>query len=322
MAENVQWIRLKVGMFDGNSFKKIKRAKIGGVSYRDKLTSVWFELLDLAGKSNANGFLIDNNEIPYHSYEDIAIMLDREEKEIELCMQFFINEKMIEIIDDVYCLSNFVRYQNQDGLEKIREQKRIAQAKWRERKKLGLVGENVDKNISTVDSTDHLLSISNSISTSNLNVNDKENNTNENNGIPMNTTVANASKCYQEQANDIFNYWNNKDIIKHKCLNDDILKAIEKALKIYSVDEIKTYIDRYKTVIDDKSFFFDYKWKLNEFLSRKEGISAFADDGSKWNSYLSQRKPTNTAQDYFRQKNKEYVAKHRDNLDRDDTELF
>ena len=82
MAE-VQWIRFVVGMFDGNSFKRIKRAKIGGVSYRDKLTSVWFELLDLAGKSNANGYLIDNNEIPYRSFEDIATMLDREEKEIE-----------------------------------------------------------------------------------------------------------------------------------------------------------------------------------------------------------------------------------------------
>ena len=98
MAENVQWIRLKVGMFDGNSFKKIKRAQIGGVAFRDKLTAVWFELLDLAGKSNANGYLVDNIEIPYRTFEDIAIMLDREEKEIELCMQFFINEKMVEIV--------------------------------------------------------------------------------------------------------------------------------------------------------------------------------------------------------------------------------
>ena len=165
MAENVQWIRLKVGMFDGSSFKKIKRAKIGGVSYRDKLTAIWFELLDLAGKSNANGFLVDSNEIPYQSYEDIAIMLDREEKEIELCMQFFINEKMIEIIDDVYCLSNFVNYQNQEGLARIREQKRIAQAKWRERKKMGLIDKNVDEKQSTVESTDNLPS--NSISNSN-----------------------------------------------------------------------------------------------------------------------------------------------------------
>ena len=135
MAE-VQWIKLKVGTFDGSSFKKIKRAKIGGVSYRDKLTAVWFELLDLAGKSNANGYLMDNNEIPYRSFEDIATMLDREEKEIELCMQFFINERMVEIIDDIYCLSNFVRFQNKEGLDKIREQNRLRQAKYKQKQKL------------------------------------------------------------------------------------------------------------------------------------------------------------------------------------------
>lgn len=135
MAESVQWIRLKVGMFDGHSFKKIKRAKIGGVSYRDKLTAVWFELLDLAGKGNANGYLVDNNEIPYRNFEDIAFMLDREENEIELCMQFFINEKMVEIIDDIFCLTNFMQYQNQDGLDKIRAQNRERQARFRESKK-------------------------------------------------------------------------------------------------------------------------------------------------------------------------------------------
>jgi predicted phage replisome organizer len=169
MAENVQWIRLKVGMFDGNSFKKIKRAKIGGVAFRDKLTAVWFELLDLAGKSNANGYLVDNNEIPYRTFEDIAIMLDREEKEIELCMQFFINEKMVEIVDDIFCLTNFMQYQNQEGLDKIREQKRLRQARWRERKSQGLIG-CVDEKTSTPPSTDGLLSnsISNSNSKSNV----------------------------------------------------------------------------------------------------------------------------------------------------------
>ena len=148
MAE-VQWIRLIVGMFDGNSFKKIKRAKIGGVPFRDKLTAVWFELLDLAGKSNANGYLIDNNEIPYRSFEDIATMLDREEKEIELCMQFFINERMVEIIDDVYCLANFMLYQNQDGLQRIREQNRLRQAKFKKKQKL-LAG-NVTGNVTVTD---------------------------------------------------------------------------------------------------------------------------------------------------------------------------
>ena len=171
MADNVQWIKLKVGMFDGSSFKKIKRAMIGGVSYRDKLTAIWFELLDLAGKSNANGYLIDNNEIPYHTFEDIAIMLDRETEEIELCMQFFLKEKMVEIIDNIYCLSNFEKYQCVEGLEKIREQRRIAQAKWRDRKAQGLIGINVD---STVESTNRLPSNSNSNSNNNINKKEKK----------------------------------------------------------------------------------------------------------------------------------------------------
>ena len=144
MADNVQWIRLKVGMFDGNSFKKIKRATIGGVNYRDKLTAIWFELLDLAGKSNRNGYLVDNNEIPYQTLEDIATMLDRETEEIELCMAFYLKEKMVEIIDDIYCLTNFMQYQNKDGLEKIRQQNRERQAKFRERKKELLTDKNSD----------------------------------------------------------------------------------------------------------------------------------------------------------------------------------
>lgn len=165
MVDSVQWIRLKVGMFDGNSFKKIKRATIGGVNYRDKLTAIWFELLDLAGKGNANGCLVDNNEIPFETYEDIAIMLDRDVEEIELCMQFYLKEKMVELIGKVYCLTNFMQYQNKDGLEKIREQKRLAQARWREkRKSQDLIETNVD---TTVDTTSILLS--NSISNSNTN---------------------------------------------------------------------------------------------------------------------------------------------------------
>ena len=134
--DNVQWIKLKVGMFDGESFKKIKKAKIGGESFRDKLTAVWFELLDFAGKCNHSGFLINSREIPFQSISDIAVMIDRTTEELDLCMKFFINEGMVEIIDDIYLLSNWMMYQNEDKLAKIREQKRISQAKWRMSKKL------------------------------------------------------------------------------------------------------------------------------------------------------------------------------------------
>lgn len=148
---DVKWIKVKVGMFDGESFKRIKRAKIGGEKYRDKLTAVWFELMDLAAKCNHGGQFINSREIPYKSIEDIAIMIDRDTDELELCMEFYINDGMVEIIDDVYSLSNWSEYQNEEKLEKIREQKRVSQAKWRANK--ALVESTVE---STDTSTEHL----------------------------------------------------------------------------------------------------------------------------------------------------------------------
>ena len=126
---------MMVGMFDGMSFKKIKRAKIGGESFRDKLTAVWFELMDFAGKCNHNGAFVSPSEIPFTDLADIAIMIDRDEEELKLCMAFFIKEGMITVIDDVYSLSNWAEYQNIEGMEKIRESKRLAQARWRAKQK-------------------------------------------------------------------------------------------------------------------------------------------------------------------------------------------
>lgn len=166
--DDVKWIKLKVGMFDGASFKKIKRAKIGGESFRDKLTAVWFELMDFAGKCNHAGAFVDRREIPYTDLEDIAIMIDRETDELQLCMSFYINEGMVEIVDDVYQLTNWIEYQNEAGLEKIRENRRNRQARWREKKKLQAAAvDGVDGDVDTTQvSTECLPSYSYSNSTS------------------------------------------------------------------------------------------------------------------------------------------------------------
>lgn len=150
MANDVKWIRMMVGMFDGMSFKKIKRAKIGGESFRDKLTAIWFELMDFAGRCNHNGALISPSEIPFTDLSDIATMIDREEEELQLCMAFYIKEGMITIIDDIYSLTNWTEYQNKEGLEKIREQTRKRVAKHRENQKL-LIG-NATCNVTVTQS--------------------------------------------------------------------------------------------------------------------------------------------------------------------------
>lgn len=135
MADGVKWIKFMIGCTDGSSFKRMKNAKIGGVDYRDKLEAIWFELLDFAGMCNHGGAFIDDREIPYSNIADIATQISRTEEELELCMQFYINTGMVEIIDNIYMLSNWSKYQNNDYLSDKREYDRIKQQEYRARQK-------------------------------------------------------------------------------------------------------------------------------------------------------------------------------------------
>lgn len=123
----VKWIKINVDFLDGFSFKCMRKAKVEGVAdFRDKLEAVWFELLALAGKVNDNGKVIDNvidNEIAFKNFLDIAVMLDRSEEEIKLCMDFYVKQGMITFIDDCYMLSNWSKYQNTEELKMIQSKK-------------------------------------------------------------------------------------------------------------------------------------------------------------------------------------------------------
>lgn len=100
------------------------------------------------------------------------------------------------------------------------------------------------------------------------------------------------SNSISNSNSNIFNYWNSKNIIVHRELTNNINKSINKALKTYTEEAIKEYIDRYDKVLKDKSWFFDYKWSLENFLNRKDGISSFTDEGDKWLSYKSHNEKT------------------------------
>ena len=91
-----------------------------------------------------------------------------------------------------------------------------------------------------------------------------------------------------QECEDILNFWNSLEIVKHKTLNEDLIKAIKKALSTFDSAEIKIYITRYNQVLKDKKYYFSYVWSLKDFLNRKNGISDFTDEGSKWLDYTTQ----------------------------------
>jgi hypothetical protein len=64
---------------------------------------------------------------------------------LKLALRTFVQFSMIEIIEDVYSISSWERYQNVAGLDKIREQNRIRQARFKENQKM--LSDNVNSNV-------------------------------------------------------------------------------------------------------------------------------------------------------------------------------
>lgn len=72
---------------------------------------------------------------------------------------------------------------------------------------------------------------------------------------------------------DIYTFWNEKGIVKHKKLTSKMQRAINSVLKDYSVEDIKNSIINYYKILNSKEYYFNYKWTLEEFLKR--GLEKF-----------------------------------------------
>lgn len=95
-------------------------------------------------------------------------------------------------------------------------------------------------------------------------------------------------KISKDSINNIFNYWNTKKIVTHIKLTSAIRTKINTTLKEYSEVNIKKSIDNYKKALDDKKYFWDYRWELKDFLQR--GLEKFL--SVPLNNFLIQKENT------------------------------
>ena len=130
MANEIKWIKVSTSLFDDEKIKQI-RSMPGG----DTMILVWLQLLLLAGRVNHDGLLVlSNTEIPY-TEEMMATQFDVELKTVLLAVDTFKRFGMVEIIDDIYHITNWAKHQATEGMEKIREQSRESSRRYREKKK-------------------------------------------------------------------------------------------------------------------------------------------------------------------------------------------
>ncbi|MCR4944656.1 MAG: phage replisome organizer N-terminal domain-containing protein [Clostridium sp.] len=127
---DIKWIKITTDMFDNEKIRLID-----AMPERDTIHYVWMRLLVQAGKTNANGFIYLSDQIPY-TEEMLSTLFNRNINSIRLALSVLENFKMINIEENKEIkIVNWEKYQNVEGVERIREQTRKRVAKCRERKK-------------------------------------------------------------------------------------------------------------------------------------------------------------------------------------------
>lgn len=116
-------------MFDCSKIRHLRKLPDG-----NSIVLIWVMLLAMAGKANAGGMILLTENIPY-TVKMIADELDFEETTVLLALNALENFGMIIQDEGIFAIKNWEEYQNQDGLEKMREQHRIRQKRYRDKQK-------------------------------------------------------------------------------------------------------------------------------------------------------------------------------------------
>lgn len=131
----IKWIKITTDMFDDEKIKLID-----AMPERDTIHYIWIRLLVQAGKINFNGYIFLNENIPYTD-EMLATVFNRPLNSVRLALEVLANFEMIYIQEDkLIKIKNWAKYQNIDGMERIREQNKIRKQKQRAKEK-GLIPE-------------------------------------------------------------------------------------------------------------------------------------------------------------------------------------
>lgn len=222
---DVKWIKLTVDMFDNRKIKHLRRLPDG-----DSIVLIWVMLLTLAGRCNAGGMIFLTENIPYNP-KMLADELDFEESTVQLALEALDRLEMIHTSSDGFlAITGWEEHQNIEGMEKIRESKRLAQARWRAKQNTLPEKSTVD---STVDSTRCL------VDDADIDIEeDKDKNKNKNNNIKS------TKHKYGEYNNVLLT---DEELDKLKVEYPDYEERIER-LSSYVASTGKSYKSHYATI--------------------------------------------------------------------------
>ena len=129
MAE-IKWIKITTDMFNDEKIKIIE-----SMPDADSILVIWIKLLTLAGRCNDGGDVTLSPNMPFTA-EMLSTIFHRPLNTIRLALEILVKYEMIIISQKKIEILNWEKHQNIDGMELIKEQARLRNVKYRERKRL------------------------------------------------------------------------------------------------------------------------------------------------------------------------------------------
>lgn len=126
---DIKWVKLDVSMFSNRKIRQIRTLPEG-----DSTVVIWLQLLCLAGSVNDGGRVYFTEDIPY-TERMLAKALEEPEELVKKALRLFQAYGMIERDGDMITIANWEKYQDVEGMDKVRAQTRKRVAKYRESKK-------------------------------------------------------------------------------------------------------------------------------------------------------------------------------------------
>lgn len=125
----MQWIKVFTDIFANPKIQLLLKERDVDTFFR-----VWIQLLTLAGQCMQEGKLMMSENSPM-TIQNFATIMNKSNKKMENILNKLIHLEMIIYKENTYIIKNWYKYQSIDKYEKVLEQNRERQKKFRNKKK-------------------------------------------------------------------------------------------------------------------------------------------------------------------------------------------
>lgn len=263
---DIKWVKVSTGIFDDEKIMYIEAMPNG-----NSLILIWFKLLCLAGKLNNGGELKLNGNIPYTAKMLSAIFRTKEQL-VDKALEVFEAFGMISRDDGIIVITNWAKHQSVEKMDKIREQGRNRQQRYRDSHAEDNANSNANSNAES--------NAENNADVTQCNA-DRIRIENKNKELEYSLTFSNEKVCTTETVERIISAWNELAVfgipsvsaVRSGTKRHDMLR---KRLAEYGADKIVEAIGNIKSsdfLKGGKGFTVTFDWfiKPNNFVKVLEG---------------------------------------------------